>query len=138
LRQLVGRAADADGSACRSAASTPNCDSYTADADDCTERHFSHSRSSGSKREHSADESKPDAADESDWTADADYHQGGRGGNRERSSADRQRRGPDSDWGSADSDAADSCTGQWSARESRAASCSRRAMRDRLGRDSGE
>ena len=128
---MVGRAADADCSACRSAASTPDCDSYTADADDCTERHFSHSRSSGSKREHSAGESKHDAAGESDWTADADYHEGGRGGNRERSSADRQRRGPDSD-------AANSCTGQWSTHESRAASCSCPTMRDRFGRDLGE
>jgi hypothetical protein len=135
---LVGRAADADCSACRSAASTPNCDSYTADADDCTERHFSHGRSSDSKREPSAGESKHDDADESDWTADADYHQGGRGGNRERSSADRQRRGPDSDWGSANSDAANSCTGQWSTHESRAASCSCPTMRDRFGRDLGE
>ena len=79
-----------------------------------------------------------DAADEPEWAADTDYHQGGRGGNTERSSAAKQRRDSDTDHGSPDSDAADSCAGQWSAGESREAFSSSPAMRDRVGRDGGE
>jgi hypothetical protein len=137
LRLFGGGAADAHCGACDSAAcaSTDSCGSG---ADDYTECSYSHGPSSGSKHQYSAGESKHDAADQSNWAADADYHQGGRGGNRERSSANKQCRDSDTDWGSADSDAADACTGQRSARESRAAFCPSPAMRERLGRDSGE
>ena len=135
---MVGRAAYTDCGACGSAACTSNCDNYTSGADDCTERGYSYGPSSDCKHEHSVGESKHNAADQSDWAADTDNHQGGWGGNGERSSTDKQRGDSDTDWGSADSDAADSCTGQRSARESGAASCSCPAMRECLGRDSGE
>ena len=69
-----------------------------------------------------------------DRAADTDYHQGGRAGNRQHSSTDKQRRDSDTDCGSADSDAADSGIGQRSGRESRAAFCSCRAMRERSAR----
>jgi hypothetical protein len=49
LRQLVGRAAYTDCGACGSAASTSDCDNYISDADDCTERGYSHSASSDCK-----------------------------------------------------------------------------------------
>jgi len=140
LRQLVGRAAYTDCGACRSAGSASNCNSYTYNsrADDSAERGCSHACSSDCKHEHSADESNHDPTDQPYWATDADHHKGSRGGNREHSSADKQRRGSDTDWGSADSDATDSGTGQWSAHESRAASCPCRAMRERVGRDGGE
>jgi len=137
LRELGGGTAHADCSACDSAAcaSTGNGGSG---ADGCTERGYSHGPSSDSKHQCSGGESKHDAADQSDWAANTDYHQGGRAGNREHSSADEQRRDSDTDRGSANSDAADSSTGQRSARESRAAFGSCPAMRERLGRDGGE
>ena len=134
--KLGGGTAYASYGACGSAASS--CDNYTSGADDCTERGYSHDFSSDSKHQRSGGESKHDAADQSDWAADTDYHQGGRAGSRERSSADKQRRDSDTDRGSADSDAPDSCTGQRSARESRAAFCSHPAVRERAGRIRGE
>jgi hypothetical protein len=51
LRQLGGRAAYKDCGACRPAASTTSCNSYTytSGADDCTERDYTHGASSDCK-----------------------------------------------------------------------------------------
>jgi hypothetical protein len=136
LHKLASSTAHTDCSTCDSASASKR-DDYTSAADDCAERGYSHGPSAESKHEHFPGESKHDAADQSDWASDTDYHQGGRGGNRERSSANK-RRDSDTDWGSADSDAADSCARQWPADESRAASCPCPAMRERLGCDNGE